>query len=129
MKRGKRFPSCPKLWTSLISIRKIQMNRTGQTTVAIKFKPKDKQLPKGNSNGIGIHKNITFHVARHTFATTVMLSNGVPIETVSKLLGHNKLSTTQIYARVVETKISEDIQNLLIRFKTKKQKAMEVLEG
>lgn len=70
-----------------------------------------------------IHKNVTFHVARHTFATTVMLSNGVPIETVSKLLGHNKLSTTQIYARVVESKISEDITNLLLRFETKKLKS------
>ena len=69
-----------------------------------------------------IHKNITFHVARHTFATTVMLSNGVPIETVSKLLGHTKLSTTQIYARVIETKISEDMDNLLKRFETKAQR-------
>lgn len=69
-----------------------------------------------------IDKNLTFHVARHTFATTVMLSNGVPIETVSKLLGHSKLSTTQIYARVVESKISEDIGNLLIRFKEKATK-------
>ena len=51
-----------------------------------------------------------------------MLSNGVPIETVSKLLGHTKLSTTQIYARVIETKISEDIENLLKRFETKKQR-------
>ncbi|MFI8606319.1 tyrosine-type recombinase/integrase [Cellulophaga baltica] len=76
----------------------------------------------------GIRKNITFHVARHTFATTVMLSNGVPIETVSKLLGHAKLSTTQIYARVVETKISQDIQNLLIKFEKKKQKRMELAE-
>lgn len=50
-----------------------------------------------------------------------MLSNGVPIETVSKLLGHTKLSTTQIYARVVETKISEDISNLLERFKQKEK--------
>ena len=66
-----------------------------------------------------IDKYLTFHVARHTFATTVMLSNNVPIETVSKLLGHTKLSTTQIYARVVESKISEDIDNLLIRFKSK----------
>lgn len=70
-----------------------------------------------------INKNITFHVARHTFATTVMLSNGVPIETVSKLLGHNKLSTTQIYARVVESKISEDIHNLLLRIETKNLKS------
>ncbi|WP_345006714.1 site-specific integrase [Snuella lapsa] len=69
-----------------------------------------------------INKKITFHVARHTFATTVMLSNGVPIETVSKLLGHTKLTTTQIYARVIETKISEDIESLLQRLETKKQK-------
>ncbi|WP_111310040.1 site-specific integrase [Confluentibacter sediminis] len=65
----------------------------------------------------GIRKSLTFHIARHTFATTVLLSNGVPIETVSKLLGHTKLSTTQIYARVVETKISEDINNLQERIK------------
>lgn len=70
----------------------------------------------------GINKNITFHVARHTFATTVMLSNGVPIETVSKLLGHSKLTTTQLYARVVETKIGEDIGNLLERFREKESR-------
>jgi integrase len=61
---------------------------------------------------MGIRKKLTFHSARHTFATTVTLSNGVPIETVSKLLGHTKLSTTQIYARVLEQKISDDM-NLL----------------
>lgn len=60
----------------------------------------------------GITKNLTFHMARHTFATTVTLSNGVPIETVSKLLGHSKIASTQIYARVVERKISEDMQIL-----------------
>ncbi len=59
-----------------------------------------------------IDKHISFHVARHTFATTVTLSNGVPIETVSKLLGHSKLSTTQIYARVLEDKMSNDISML-----------------
>ncbi|APQ16218.1 site-specific integrase [Maribacter hydrothermalis] len=61
------------------------------------------------TSDIGINKNITFHSARHTFATTVTLSNGVPIETVSKLMGHKKISTTQIYARVLEEKISSDI--------------------
>ncbi|WP_406684609.1 site-specific integrase [Seonamhaeicola sp. MEBiC1930] len=60
----------------------------------------------------GISKSLSFHSARHTFATTVTLSNGVPIETVSKLLGHSKLSTTQIYARVLEQKISEDVRLL-----------------
>ncbi|WP_373520851.1 site-specific integrase [Aquiflexum sp.] len=51
-----------------------------------------------------IKKNLTSHVARHTFATTVTLSNGVPIETVSKLLGHTKMATTQIYARFLKRK-------------------------
>ena len=63
-----------------------------------------------------IKKNLTFHIARHTFATTITLSNGVPIETVSKLLGHSKITTTQIYARVIERKVSEDMQRLEKRF-------------
>lgn len=60
----------------------------------------------------GIKKHLTFHTARHTFATTVTLSNGVPIESVSKMLGHTKLATTQIYARVLETKLSDDMAAL-----------------
>lgn len=59
-----------------------------------------------------IKKNLTFHMARHTFATTVTLTNGVPIETVSKLLGHTKLATTQIYAKVIERKVSDDMNAL-----------------
>ncbi|WP_369441221.1 tyrosine-type recombinase/integrase [Algibacter lectus] len=57
-------------------------------------------------------------MARHTFATTVTLSNGVPIETVSKLLGHTKIATTQIYAKVIERKVSEDMHILRNKFKT-----------
>ncbi|SFC86197.1 site-specific integrase [Zunongwangia sp. SCSIO 43204] len=59
-----------------------------------------------------IKRNLTFHMARHTFATTVTLANGVPIETVSKLLGHTKIATTQIYARVLEDKLSNDMSDL-----------------
>ena len=64
-----------------------------------------------------IKKNLTFHIARHTFATTVTLTNGVPIETVSKLLGHSTIRTTQIYAKVVEKKLSEDMQKLKDRLR------------
>lgn len=64
------------------------------------------------ADAAGITKNLTFHMARHTFATTITLTNGVPIETVSKLLGHTKISTTQIYARVIEKKVSEDMNIL-----------------
>ena len=59
-------------------------------------------------------------MARHTFATTVTLSNGVPIETVSKLLGHTKIASTQIYARVIEQKVSEDMQKLKSKIASKK---------
>ena len=78
------------------------------------------------ANACGIRKKVTFHVARHTFATAITLSNGVPIETVSKLLGHTKLSTTQIYARVVEKKVGEDMQNLMATMKLKKVRAEEI---
>ena len=60
----------------------------------------------------GIHKHVTFHTARHTFATTVTLSNGVPLETVSKMLGHKNIRTTQIYARITKNKIDEDMETL-----------------
>lgn len=60
-----------------------------------------------------IEKNMTFHLARHTFATTVTLNNDVPLETVSKMLGHASIRTTQIYAKVLEKKISNDMNTLL----------------
>ena len=60
----------------------------------------------------GITKPLTFHIARHTFATTVTLTNGVPIETISRMLGHKKLSTTQIYSKVVDSKLGGDMARL-----------------
>jgi site-specific recombinase XerD len=60
----------------------------------------------------GITKTLTFHMARHTFATTVTLSNGVPMETVSKMLGHNSIKTTQHYAKILDLKVSQDMAAL-----------------
>jgi site-specific recombinase XerD len=57
----------------------------------------------------GIEKNITFHIARHSFATTITLQNDVPIESVSKMLGHKSIKTTQHYAKVLDKKVSSDM--------------------
>ncbi len=89
--------------------------------------PDDKILPvlsnqkmnaylKEISDVCGITKNLTFHLARHTFATTVTLSKGIPIETVSKMLGHTNIQTTQIYARITNEKISKDMRGLSAKF-------------
>ncbi|MGZ2369471.1 site-specific integrase [Ancylomarina sp. YFZ004] len=59
-----------------------------------------------------IDKNLTFHIARHTFATTITLANGVPIESISSMLGHKNIRTTQIYSKVVNEKVSKDMSKL-----------------
>jgi len=64
----------------------------------------------------GIDKNLTFHLAPHISATTVTLTNGVPIESVSKMLGHKSLKTTQHYAKILDRKVSNDMQKLRLLY-------------
>jgi integrase len=78
----------------------------------------------------GILKELTTHTARHTFATTVTLANGVPIETVSALLGHKSIKTTQIYAKIVAAKVSYDMLALKEKLQIKMPTSiMEVQEA
>lgn len=65
----------------------------------------------------GIEKNLTFHVARHTFATTVILQNGVSVEALSRMMGHRDIKTTQHYARIVDRKLAEEMRGLSARTK------------
>ena len=60
----------------------------------------------------GINKPMTMHIARHTFATTVLLSNGVSMEATSKMLGHSSLKTTQIYGKILETRVGAEMEIL-----------------
>ncbi len=60
----------------------------------------------------GIKTHLTYHIARHSAATTILLSNGVPIETVSRLLGYTNIKTTQIYVKITAQKISRDLEKL-----------------
>ena len=66
----------------------------------------------------GITKELTFHIARHTFATTVTLTNGVSIESVSKMLGHRSIKTTQHYAKILDRKVSDDMKILKHKLST-----------
>lgn len=68
-----------------------------------------------------INKHITFHLAHHTFATEICITQGVPIESVSKMLGHTNIKTTQIYARVVDRKVSHDMAVLERKINSRKQ--------
>ena len=66
---------------------------------------------------------ITFHTSRHTFATTITLQHEIPLETVSKMLGHTKITTTQVYARVVDTKVMRDMATLKDMYSHKEDKS------
>jgi len=68
-----------------------------------------------------INKELTFHIARYTFATTVTLSNGVPVESASKKLGHKNLKTTQHYAKILDLKVSDDMKILKEKFGNRTQ--------
>lgn len=67
-----------------------------------------------------LQKNLTFYLALHTFATTVTLTNGVPIESVSKMLGHKSLKTTQHYAKILDRKVSVEMKILKNKINGKK---------
>ncbi len=100
-----------------------QESMTTEKLLPVLSNQKTNQYLKEIIKVCGIHKHVTFHTARHTFATTVTLSNGVPIETVSKLLGHTKLSTTQIYARLLQKKVGEDMNLLIDHYQQREQKS------
>ncbi|QRE13617.1 site-specific integrase [Flavobacterium psychrophilum] len=67
----------------------------------------------------GIDKELTFHIARHTFATTILLNNGIPMESASKMLGHTSIKTTQHYAKILNKKVSDDMKILKEKFAAK----------
>ena len=92
-----------------------QCDNTGQMLPVLANQKMNAYL-KEIADVCGITKKLTMHIARHTFATTVTLTNGVPIETVGKMLGHRNLKTTQHYAKILDLKVSKDMKALRSKF-------------
>ena len=69
----------------------------------------------------GLDKKLTFHMSRHSFGTSICLTQGVPIETLSQMMGHRNIKTTQIYAEITGAKIEEDMQRLSQKIENKYQ--------
>lgn len=107
-----RVPLLPEAKQILKKYEYYSDNHAARKLLPIRSNQKMNEYLKELADICGITKNLTMHVARHTFATSVTLANGVPIETVSKMLGHTSIKTTQIYARIVDSKISEDMNKL-----------------
>lgn len=108
---------------SQIPLLEIPINILAKYTNLKELKADEKALPVPSNQKMNgylkeiqslakIEKELTFHVARHTFATTVTMMHGVPIESVSRMLGHTNIRTTQHYARIVDAKIGSDMNIL-----------------
>lgn len=96
-------------------IRKYELKRDGDFLLPVMSNAKYNLYLKELAELYSIEKRVTSHLARHTFATTVAYANGVSIESISKMLGHTKLSTTQIYARIVDKTVSDEMDKLAQR--------------
>ena len=107
-----RVPLLPQAKAILEKYETFPVNRNRGKLLPVNSNQKMNEYLKELAGICGINKNLSMHVARHTFATSVTLTNGVPIETVSKMLGHASLKTTQIYARIVDSKISIDMERV-----------------
>ncbi|GGK48498.1 MULTISPECIES: site-specific integrase [Flavobacteriaceae] len=114
-KKTDTISNIPLLPTSLTIIEKYQTHKNivnSDKLLPVLSNQKMNAYLKEIADLCGITKNLTFHLARHTFATTITLTNGVPIESVSKMLGHKSLKTTQHYAKIIDRKVSDDMNVL-----------------
>ena len=109
----------PLLEDALQLIKKYKGTGSGNKVFPMKSSSQINRQLKTIATLCGIEKRLTFHMSRHTFATETCLSQGVPIETVSRMMGHKNVSTTQIYAKVTNNKIDEDMQALSEKIKNK----------
>lgn len=117
-KKTKTVSKIPLLPYAETIINKYQNNPTvlnSGTLLPVKSNQKLNAYLKELTDLCGINKNITFHTARHTFATTITMANGVSTESISKMLGHKSLRTTQHYAKILDLTVSQDMAILKMK--------------
>ena len=100
----------PLLQPALKIIEKYKSN--GTTLIPSISNQKMNAYLKEIADMVGLNKNLTWYVARHTFATTVTLGNGIKIENVSFMMGHTTIKQTQHYAKVLDSNVAEDMKKL-----------------
>ncbi len=106
------IPILPQAWEIIQKYANSPDRKIKEVLLPVRSNQKTNAYLKEVADICGITKTLTFHMARHTFATTVTLSNGVPIESVSAMLGHRNIKTTQHYAKIVQSKVGEDMKAL-----------------
>lgn len=111
-KTRSNIPLIPQAWEIIEKYREHPQCVVKGTLLPVLSNQKMNSYLKEIADLCGIKKELTFHIARHTFATTVTLSNGVSIESVSKMLGHKSIKTTQHYAKILDKKVSDDMSGL-----------------
>ena len=121
-----RIPLLPTALTILENYKEDALCKVKGVVLPVLTNQKMNEYLKEIAERCDIEKLLTFHVARHTFATTVTLSNGVPMETVSKMLGHKNLRQTQHYAKIVDAKIAFDMRQLKDKLNAKAEGNIEV---
>ena len=121
-------PLLPIAWEIIQKYKDHPMCRTKNRLLPMKSNQKYNEYLQEIATICGIEKHLTSHTARHTFATTITLENGVPIETVSKMLGHSDIRTTQIYAEITDTRISEDTIDLHEKIEKRRERDQKRME-
>ncbi len=114
-----RLPLLPKAIEILEKYRGHEKCSDGNHVLPVLTNQKMNAYLKEIADLCGITKKLTFHIARHSFATTITLSNGVPLETVSSMLGHSSVKQTQHYAKIVDLKKSHDMAELKLKLANK----------
>ncbi len=112
-RKKNEYTASVKLLPEAISLIEKYHDDSRETLFPMMYHPNLRQRMKGLALMAGIKENLVYHMARHSFASLITLEQGVPIESISRMLGHTNLETTQVYARVTPQKLFDDMDKFI----------------